>query len=113
MIQLIFGLLFRIPYSIEITVELTLQLSMNEQSECTALHWDETLGHKFVFINVLKPVSVSNTSIYCGHIVAGFANGVVGLWDLNTKSPALLDGNVLSPVWSFYAHNSIVSGMLM
>ena len=44
-------------------------------------------------------------------IAAGFANGIVGLWDLQTKSPLLARGNDLYPVWSFYAHSSVVSGI--
>lgn len=43
-------------------------------------------------------------------IVAGFANGIVALWDLATKSPLLLKDDTFCPVWSFYAHSSVVTG---
>lgn len=69
----------------------TLRLNTKEISECTSLDWDSTLGHKF--------------------IVAGFANGIVGLWDIHTKSPLLLSGDSLLPVWSFYAHSSVVTAV--
>lgn len=69
----------------------TLELNTKEKSECTSLHWDQTLGHRF--------------------IAAGFANGIVGLWDLGTKSPLLRNDDRIYPVWSFYAHNAIVTGI--
>ena len=69
---------------------MTLELNLKERSECTCLHWENTLGHRF--------------------IVAGFANGVVGIWDLGTKSPLLLKEETIYPVWSFYSHSGIVTG---
>jgi len=43
-------------------------------------------------------------------LIAGFANGVVALWNLETQSPILLNDKVLYPVWSFYAHSTVVTG---
>ena len=43
-------------------------------------------------------------------IAAGFGNGMIGLWDLQTKSVLLRNGRVLHPVWSFYGHSSTVTG---
>jgi len=47
--------------------------------------------------------------MYLRYIVAGFANGIVSLWNLQAKSLSLLNGDVLHPIWSFYAHNSIIT----
>ena len=43
-------------------------------------------------------------------VIAGFANGVVALWNLGTRSPILLNDKVLHPAWSFYAHASVITG---
>ena len=70
---------------------LTLSLNMSEQSECTSLHWDCTKDHRYV--------------------VAGYANGVIGLWDLHTKSPLLRNEKFIYPLWSFYGHHSVVTAV--
>lgn len=79
------------PSFLRICANVTLRLNTTETSECTSLDWDSTSGHKF--------------------IIAGFANGIVALWDLQTKSPLLLRKDGHYPVWSFYAHSSVVTAV--
>lgn len=68
-----------------------LNLGSEMVSQCTRLSW-----HK------VSPHSV---------LAAGFASGMVGLWDLNTKSPLLHCDNVYYPYHVFQAHQSSVSGL--
>jgi len=79
------------PLALKAEPSLSLALNVQDASECTSLHWDSTQGHRF--------------------IIAGFANGVVAVWNLKTQSPLLLNDKVLYPIWSFYAHSSVVTAV--
>lgn len=46
-------------------------------------------------------------------IVGGFGNGTVAVWDLEAKSPLLSTSDALYPVWSFFAHASVVTGRVL
>lgn len=67
-------------------------------------------GSKIFAIALLKSL---HRSMYTRFIVGGFANGTVGVWDLQTKSPLLSSGDTLYPIWSFYAHACAVTGKVL
>ncbi|XP_073979664.1 uncharacterized protein isoform X3 [Rhodnius prolixus] len=72
---------------------LLLKLSPFVNSQCTRLSWSKVKPHR--------------------SIVAGFTNGVIGVWDLNSQSVLLRSGNTLYPYKTFSAHHSNITGLCL
>uniref|UniRef100_A0A1B6LWK2 C2H2-type domain-containing protein n=1 Tax=Graphocephala atropunctata TaxID=36148 RepID=A0A1B6LWK2_9HEMI len=76
-------------YEMEPVMELKLGCEM--MSQCKCIDWHGVAPHST--------------------IVGGFANGMVALWDLQTTSPLLREGNVIYPFKVFEAHLSAVTAV--
>lgn len=72
---------------------LTLVTNFTEPSQCTRVTWYQGRGH--------------------GLIAAGYCNGMVALWDLETLPPLLWDAehSTLKPFQCFQAHLTVISAL--